>query len=95
MDADKYTRLIEWRVNEALLDYLGDECGLDVSAYRAQASVIMNQGVIMTGGTVSGQLAAGGIIDQRQGGGPRQGGPREGGPRNGGARQGSAGRIDP
>ncbi|MFA1537701.1 hypothetical protein [Actinomadura monticuli] len=67
MDAEKYTRLIEWRVNEALLDYLGNECGLDVSAYRAQAGVIMNEGVIMTGGTVSGQVAVGGRIDQRQG----------------------------
>lgn len=73
MDADKYTRLIEWRVNEALLDYLGDECGLDVSAYRAQAGVIMNEGVIMTGGTVNGQVAAGGRIDQRQGGTPQRG----------------------
>ena len=71
MDADKYTRLIEWRVNEALLDYLGDECGLDVSAYRAQAGVIMNEGVIMTGGTVNGQVAVGGRIDQRQGGARR------------------------
>ncbi|MGW5413404.1 hypothetical protein [Actinomadura geliboluensis] len=75
MDADKYTRLIEWRVNEALLDYLGDECGLDVSAYRAQAGVIMNEGVIMTGGTVNGQVAAGGRVDQRQGGGARRGNP--------------------
>jgi hypothetical protein len=75
MDADKYTRLIEWRVNEALLDYLGDECGLDVSAYRAQAGVIMNEGVIMTGGTINGQVAAGGRVDQRQGTGARRGNP--------------------
>ncbi|WP_067793290.1 hypothetical protein [Actinomadura formosensis] len=68
MDADKYTRLIEWRVNEALLDYLGDECGIDVSAYRTQAGVIMNEGVIITGGTVNGQVAGGKRIDQRQGG---------------------------
>ncbi|MFB4312080.1 hypothetical protein [Actinomadura sp. GTD37] len=65
-DADKYTRLIEQRVNEALLDYLGGECGIDVSAYRAQAGVIMNEGVIMTGGTVNGQVAAGRRVDQRQ-----------------------------
>ncbi|MFA1550865.1 hypothetical protein [Actinomadura chokoriensis] len=71
MDADKYTRLIEWRVNEALLDYLGDECGLDVSPYRAQAGVIMNEGVIMTGGTVNGQVAAGARVDQRQAGARR------------------------
>ncbi|WP_147339588.1 hypothetical protein [Actinomadura spongiicola] len=68
LDVDKYTRLIERRVNEALLDYLGDECGIDVSAYRTQASVIMNQGVIMTGGSVTGQIAAGERVQQRQGG---------------------------
>ena len=72
MDADKYTRLIEWRVNEALLDYLGDECGLDVSAYRSQAGVIMNEGVIMTGGTVNGQVAGGRRVEQRQQGGSRR-----------------------
>lgn len=67
LDVDKYTRLIERRVNEALLDYLGDECGIDVSAYRAQAGVIMNEGVIMTGGAVHGQVAAGKRVQQRQG----------------------------
>ncbi|NKZ02488.1 YwiC-like family protein [Actinomadura latina] len=72
-DADKYTRLIERRVNEALLDYLGDECGIDVSAYRAQAGVIMNDGIIMTGGTVNGQVAAGRRVDQRQSGPGRTG----------------------
>ncbi|WP_433332734.1 hypothetical protein [Spirillospora sp. CA-294931] len=60
LDAEKYTRLIERRVNEALLDYLEDECRIDVSAYRAQASTILNTGVIMTGGEVSGQIAVGG-----------------------------------
>ncbi|GAA1807017.1 vitamin K epoxide reductase family protein [Actinomadura chokoriensis] len=68
MDVDKHTRLIERRVNEALLDYLGGECGLDVSAYRAQAGVILNEGVIMTGGTVNGQVAAGREAAQWQGG---------------------------
>ncbi|TDD74567.1 hypothetical protein E1293_29380 [Actinomadura darangshiensis] len=66
LDADKYTRLIERRVNEALLDHLDEECGIDVSAYRAQAGVILNEGVIMTGGTVNGQVAAGRRVDQRQ-----------------------------
>lgn len=66
LDADKYTRLIERRVNEALLDYLDDECGIDVSAYRQQASVIMNEGVILAGGTVHGQVAVGKQVDQRQ-----------------------------
>ncbi|MFI0350632.1 hypothetical protein [Actinomadura sp. 9N407] len=69
LDADKYTRLIERRVNEALLDHLEGECGIDVSAYRTQAGVILNEGVIMTGGSVSGQIAVGGEgarIEQRQ-----------------------------
>jgi hypothetical protein len=73
LDADKYVRLIERRVNEALMDYLEDECGIDVSAYRAQVGMILNQGVIMTGGTVSGQVAAngpGGRISQTQQRGP-------------------------
>ncbi|TDC75178.1 hypothetical protein [Actinomadura sp. 7K507] len=78
LDVDKYTRLIERRVNEALLDYLG-ECGIDVSAYRAQAGVIMNEGVIMTGGSVHGQVAAGRRVDQRQGGGGKQRGAGPGG----------------
>jgi len=70
LDADKYTRLIERRVNEAVLDYLSSDCGIDVSAYRDQASVIMNEGVIMTGGSISGQVAVGGNgsrIEQKQG----------------------------
>ncbi|TDC61432.1 hypothetical protein E1200_28890 [Actinomadura sp. GC306] len=82
MDVDKYVKLIEWRVNEALLDYL-TECGVDVSAYRQQAGVIMNNGVIMTGGTVNGQVAAGGRVDQRQSGG-KPGGGRPGGGTPGG-----------
>ncbi|TDB76595.1 hypothetical protein E1264_38315 [Actinomadura sp. KC216] len=83
LDVDKYTRLIERRVNEALLDYLGDECGIDVSAYRTQAGVILNEGVIMTGGTVHGQVAAGRRVQQRQSGTGRTGG------------TGGAGRINP
>ncbi|MCP2337275.1 hypothetical protein [Actinomadura rupiterrae] len=58
-DVDKYTRLIEERVNAALLDYL-QECGVDVSAYRGQMATILNQGVIMTGGQVSGQISVSG-----------------------------------
>ncbi|GAA0568144.1 hypothetical protein [Actinomadura livida] len=82
IDVDKYVKLIERRVNEALLDYL-TECGVDVSAYREQVGAILNQGVIMTGGTVNGQVAAGGRVDQRQSGG-RPGGGRPGGGGSGG-----------
>lgn len=93
LDVDKYVKLIEWRVNEALLDYL-TECGIDVSAYRAQAGVIMNQGVIMTGGTVNGQVAAGRRVEQRQGG-TRQGGTRQGAAGPGGGGPGRQGGINP
>ncbi|WP_030174911.1 hypothetical protein [Spirillospora albida] len=65
-DVDKYARLIERRVNEAVLDYLARECGVDVSAYRDQAAMIMNNGVIMHGGSISGQVAVGGRVEQRQ-----------------------------
>ncbi|MQY04432.1 hypothetical protein [Actinomadura macrotermitis] len=66
LDTDKYIRLIERRVNEALLDHLSGECGIDVSAYRAQAATVLNEGVIMTGGTVNGQVAAGHHVRQSQ-----------------------------
>ncbi|MFC5183997.1 hypothetical protein [Actinomadura harenae] len=59
-DVDKYAKLIERRVNEALLDYLGTECGVDVSAFREQAGTLLNQGVIMTGGRVDGQISVAG-----------------------------------
>jgi hypothetical protein len=59
LDADKYTRLIERRINETVLDYLVNECGVDVSAYREQLLAIVNSGVIITGGTVSGQVSTG------------------------------------
>lgn len=59
LDTAKYTRMLEHRINDAMLDHLGKECGIDVSAYRAQTGVLQNHGVIITGGTVSGQIATG------------------------------------
>ncbi|MFI6514763.1 hypothetical protein ACIBF1_04290 [Spirillospora sp. NPDC050679] len=73
LDTTKYTRLVQQRVNDALLDHLDRECGIDVSAYRAQAEQIMNQGVIITGGDVSGQVAVGGGVRQQQAGRPSGG----------------------
>jgi hypothetical protein len=66
LDADKYTKLIERRLNEAVLDYLDGECEIDTSQYRQQANMIMNSGVIMTGGSVTGQVAAGAHVVQEQ-----------------------------
>ncbi|MDX6738464.1 hypothetical protein [Actinocorallia sp. A-T 12471] len=54
LDTDKYIRLIERRVNEAILDYLSDECGIDVSAYREQMTAITNNSVRITGSTITG-----------------------------------------
>lgn len=60
LDADKYTNLIERRINEAVLDYL-QQCDVNVTAYREQAAVVMNSPFIMTGGSISGsQIAVGG-----------------------------------
>jgi hypothetical protein len=66
LDVDKYTKLVERRLNEAVLDYLDNECQIDTSQYRQQASMIMNSGVIITGGTVNGQVAAGVQVSQDQ-----------------------------
>ncbi|ROO82683.1 hypothetical protein EDD29_0165 [Actinocorallia herbida] len=54
LDTDKYIRLIERRVNEAILDHLSDECGVDVSAYREQMTAITNSSVTITGSTITG-----------------------------------------
>ncbi|GAA1578400.1 hypothetical protein GCM10009678_71420 [Actinomadura kijaniata] len=66
LDVVKYTRLVQQRVNDAVLDYLEGECGVDVSAYRAQAAQITNNSVTITG-DVSGQVAVGGQVQQKQG----------------------------
>jgi hypothetical protein len=69
LDADKYTNLIERRINEAVLDHL-QRCHVDVTAYREQAAVVMNNPFIMNGGSISGsQIAVGGAgarITQQQ-----------------------------
>jgi len=44
LDAQKYSKLIEHRVNDAVLDYL-EEQGVNVSEYRAQMGVINQQNV--------------------------------------------------
>jgi hypothetical protein len=49
-----------------VLDYLDNECHIDTSQYRQQANMIMNSGVIITGGSVNGQVAAGAHVSQNQ-----------------------------
>ncbi|MFF3438882.1 hypothetical protein [Streptosporangium sp. NPDC002721] len=58
LDADKYTKLIEQRLTEAVLDYL-EAREVDTSGYRSQAATLINNGALITGGTVNGPVAAG------------------------------------
>ncbi|PZG20996.1 hypothetical protein C1I98_37285 [Spongiactinospora gelatinilytica] len=65
LDADKYTKLIEQRLTEAVLDYL-EARDIDTTAYRQQAATVINNGAIITGGTVTGPVAAGAHAQARQ-----------------------------
>ncbi|GAA3445243.1 hypothetical protein [Planomonospora venezuelensis] len=58
LDADKYSKLIERRLTEAVLDYL-DAKDVDTSGYRAQAATLTSYGALITGGTFNGPVAAG------------------------------------
>ncbi|TDE59088.1 hypothetical protein E1295_04080 [Nonomuraea mesophila] len=59
LDVTKYTRMIEQRLTEAVLDFLEDH-EVDTGAYRLQAaSVTMNTVSVGAGGTVSGPIAFG------------------------------------
>ncbi|WP_345437451.1 hypothetical protein [Actinoallomurus vinaceus] len=49
LDAHKYSRLVERRLNEAVLDHLQSQ-DIDVSAYRMQANQIIEQSVMISGG---------------------------------------------
>jgi hypothetical protein len=55
LDATKYSKFVERRMNEAVLDYLNDH-GVDASEYRERVRIVQNSGVMITGGTVSGQV---------------------------------------
>ncbi|MGW0807352.1 hypothetical protein [Nonomuraea sp. NPDC002799] len=59
LDVAKYTRMIEQRLTEAVLDFL-DKRGIETGAYRLQAAgVTMNTVNVGAGGTVSGPIAFG------------------------------------
>ncbi|GAB3987967.1 hypothetical protein GCM10029978_108870 [Actinoallomurus acanthiterrae] len=49
LDAHKYSRLVERRLNEAVLDHLQSQ-DIDVSAYRMQVNQIVEQSVMINGG---------------------------------------------
>ncbi|MBB4703170.1 hypothetical protein [Sphaerisporangium siamense] len=59
LDTLKYTKLIEQRLTEAVLDFLEDR-GVDTAGYRLQAaSVSMNTLMVGAGGTVNGPVSFG------------------------------------
>jgi hypothetical protein len=58
LDAEKYSKLIERRVNDAVLDYL-EARHVDTSEYRARANVIYNANVYVQDSTINGPVAAG------------------------------------
>ncbi len=58
LDAEKYYKLVERAVTSAILDFL-DTHGVDTAEYQARTNTVLNAGVIITGGTVSGPVAGG------------------------------------
>jgi hypothetical protein len=58
LDAEKYYKLVERAVTSAVLDFL-DTHGVDTAEYQARTNTVLNAGVIITGGTVSGPVAGG------------------------------------
>lgn len=58
LDAAKYTKIIERLVLDTVLDFLVAK-GVDTTAYRNNAQTVVNSGVVIAGGTVTGPVAAG------------------------------------
>jgi hypothetical protein len=58
LDRDKFSKLIQQRLTEAVLDYL-EQHGVDTAGYREQAKTVINNGTMITGGTVNGAVAGG------------------------------------
>jgi hypothetical protein len=58
LDASKYTKIIERLVLDTVLDFLVAK-GVDTAAYRNNAQTVVNSGVVIAGGTVTGPVAAG------------------------------------
>ncbi|MCO5968776.1 hypothetical protein [Actinoallomurus soli] len=64
LDAHKYSRLIERRLHEAVLDHLQSH-DIDVSAYRMQANQIIEQSVMINGGNYGPINTGSGTQDNR------------------------------
>jgi hypothetical protein len=58
LDVEKYGKLIARRSTEAILEFLRAQ-GVDTSEYEKRIELVHNQGVIISGGTVTGAVAAG------------------------------------
>jgi hypothetical protein len=73
LDAEKYTKLTERLVSDAVLDYLADQ-GVDTSAYANSVTATINHSTSIEGGTFHGPVAfgAGGSAHQPQQSQPAQ-----------------------
>jgi hypothetical protein len=58
LDAAKYTKLVERLITDTVLDFLEDK-GVDTTAYRASASSVINNGLMISGGSFAGPVAGG------------------------------------
>lgn len=58
LDAEKYYKIVERAVTSAVLSYL-EQHGVDTSEYRNRTAMVLNNGVLITGGAFSGPVAGG------------------------------------
>ncbi|MFI6294365.1 hypothetical protein ACIBEJ_22435 [Nonomuraea sp. NPDC050790] len=58
LDAFKYAKLVEERLNNAVLDFL-ERRGVDTAAYRQQIAAVINNGTVVNGGTFTGTSIGG------------------------------------
>jgi hypothetical protein len=58
LDAEKYYKLVERAVTSAVLSFL-EQRRVDTSEYRNRTAMVLNNGVMITGGTVTGPVAGG------------------------------------
>ncbi|MEO3765560.1 hypothetical protein [Streptomyces sp. B8F3] len=85
-DVNRITKQIDEQLFESVASFLSEH-GLDLGDLRQQRNVILNQGIMMTGGSMSGSMAAGagatavaeGLRPQAPTGGARAGGAPAGG----------------
>jgi len=58
LDVGKYSKLIERRSTLAIIEFLREH-GVDTSEFEHRVNVVHNEGVVISGGTVTGAVAAG------------------------------------